>query len=78
MVLPDKTRLVLVRHAESDGNAGGIVQGAGEYPLSVRGRSDASRAFEVIRLWRADIIASSDLSRAIDTAVLAAGRVERD
>lgn len=69
-------RLILVRHAESEGNAGKVMQGAGEYPLSERGRMQALAAATGISLLGPDLVVSSDLSRATDTAMLAAGRVD--
>lgn len=34
-------KLLLIRHAESEGNAGGVIQGQAEYPLSERGWAQA-------------------------------------
>ena len=34
-------KLSLIRHAESEGNAGGVIQGQAEYPLSERGWTQA-------------------------------------
>lgn len=34
-------KLLLIRHAESEGNAGGVIQGQAEYPLSERGWTQA-------------------------------------
>lgn len=76
MHLPACTRLVLVRHAESEGNAGKIIQGCGEYPLSDRGREQATTAFPVLATWQVTVVAASDLSRAQDTAMLATGRLD--
>jgi broad specificity phosphatase PhoE len=69
-------RLILVRHAESEGNAQKIMQGAGEYPLSEKGRNAATQAASRISLLNPAIVVSSDLARATDTARLAAGRVD--
>jgi broad specificity phosphatase PhoE len=69
-------RFVVLRHAESEGNAAGIVQGAGEYPLSRRGvtaaRSSASRASRLAPV----LVASSQLARANHTALLLFGRCD--
>ena len=70
-------RLYLVRHAESEGNARKITQGAGEYPLSEMGRTQALRATSVFNALYPFLVVASDLARAIDTALLAAGRVDR-
>jgi glucosyl-3-phosphoglycerate phosphatase len=69
--------LYLVRHAESEGNAGKIMQGAGEYPLSETGRTQALRAAPLIRALCPSLVVASDLARARDTALLAAGRLDR-
>lgn len=52
------------------------MQGAGEYPLSARGREQAlgAAAFGEIS---PDIVVASDLERAVDTARLLFGRVDR-
>lgn len=70
-------RLYLIRHAESEGNTGGILQGAGEYPLSETGRAQALNATHELLALNPALVVASDLGRAIDTAVLAAGRVDR-
>lgn len=66
-------RLYLIRHAESEGNTGGILQGAGEYPLSETGRAQALNATHELLALNPALVVASDLGRAIDTAVLAAG-----
>lgn len=71
-----KHLLYLVRHAESEGNAGKIMQGAGEYPLSVEGQRQARSAAGAVSLIAPTFVASSDLTRASDTALLAAGRID--
>ena len=70
-------RLYLVRHAESEGNARKIMQGAGEYPLSENGNAQATSAARKLRALAPSLVVASDLSRASDTALLAAGRVDR-
>lgn len=70
-------RLYLVRHAESEGNARKIMQGAAEYPLSDEGRAQALRAAAHIHALDPLLVVSSDLARAVDTALLMAGRVDR-
>lgn len=70
-------RLYLVRHAESEGNAAKIMQGAGEYPLSEHGRLQARRAARELRALDPALVVTSDLARAVDTALFAAGRVDR-
>lgn len=53
------------------------MQGSGEYPLSKLGREQASRAGGSLRALEPVLVASSDLARAIDTALLALGRNDR-
>lgn len=69
-------RLYLVRHAESEGNAGKIMQGAGEYPLSANGRAQAQRAAAQLAALAPDLVVASDLHRARDTALLTIGRLD--
>lgn len=72
-----KTRLYLVRHAESVGNDRKIMQGAGEYPLSAMGRTQALQAGSMVATLCPSLVVASDLARARDTALLAVGRVDR-
>jgi broad specificity phosphatase PhoE len=72
-----KPRLYLIRHAESEGNARKIMQGAAEYPLSDEGRAQALRAAAHIHALDPLLVVSSDLARAVDTALLTTGRVDR-
>ncbi len=67
------TRLLLVRHAETGGNAERLIQGQQDHPLSERGREQALLLRH--RLARETLHAaySSDLVRAADTARLALG-----
>lgn len=63
--------LILVRHGESAWNAEGRLQGQADAPLSDLGREQAQALGEPLaELPRAGVV-SSDLSRAVDTAVLA-------
>ena len=66
------TSIVLVRHAQSEWNAVGRWQGWADPPLSALGREQARQA--VAPLGWVDVIMSSDLRRAFDTAaILASG-----
>ena len=42
--LPATTKLVFLRHGESEGNKDKTMQGRGDYPLSALGRAQASSA----------------------------------
>lgn len=70
--LPAVTSIMLVRHAQSEWNAVGRWQGWADPPLSALGREQAHQAVAAVG-W-VDLIVSSDLRRAVDTAaILAAG-----
>jgi 2,3-bisphosphoglycerate-dependent phosphoglycerate mutase len=64
------TRILLVRHGETDWNAAGRIQGHSDTPLNAAGRLQARRAAQ--RLAREPIRAlySSDLARAFETATI--------
>ena len=72
-------RLILVRHGESEWNAAGRVQGQADPGLSAAGREEALRIAPLVRTQRPELVVSSDLRRATDTAAIVAGApVERD
>ena len=60
------TRILLVRHGESEWNQSGRWQGQADPPLTERGRRQSAHAAH--NLGDVDAIASSDLERALDTA----------
>lgn len=62
------TRLLLWRHGNTDSNAADRVQGQADTPLNDLGRAQAAAAAPVLAAMRPDVIVSSDLSRAADTA----------
>ena len=77
-------RILLVRHAESAWNAAGRWQGWADPSLSVEGRRQAARAAQRLAT-SPDIVVSSDLTRARQTAETLAGaadvrppRIDRD
>lgn len=67
-----------VRHAESVSNATGVWQGHGDSPLSERGRMQVDALERALANERFDLVISSDLSRAADTAQSAGAPVEFD
>ena len=63
-------RLVLLRHGQTEYNAGSRMQGQLDTELSELGRAQAVAAAEVLAKRQPLLIVSSDLRRAFDTAVV--------
>lgn len=61
-------RVIVLRHGQTTYNAAGIWQGLLDAPLSDIGREQAAAAASALSAHRIDVIYSSDLSRAADTA----------
>ena len=70
------TRLLLVRHGETDWNADGRLQGQTDRPLSDFGRRQARRLALVLAAEDFEAIYSSDLARARETAEIVGARLE--
>ena len=69
------TKLYLIRHGESEGNAKGVFTGRLDSPLTERGRLQATVVAKALRPIHFDRVVSSALSRTKDTAAeVAAGR----
>ena len=68
----------LVRHGQSVSNARGVWQGHGDSPLSEIGRTQVEGLSRVLAGERYDLVLSSDLSRAADTAKASGAEVEHD
>ena len=66
--MPELQELLLVRHGQSTANAKGIWQGQMEFPLSERGRAQASLAARGLSGEPFEGLYSSPLSRAFETA----------
>ena len=62
------TRLIVWRHGNTDWNASHRVQGQTDVPLNALGRQQAVDAAELLIKMRPDVLVSSDLQRAADTA----------
>jgi broad specificity phosphatase PhoE len=73
------SRLILVRHAETEWNEAGRYQGWEDPPLSARGHRTAARLARLIedRAPAVEELWSSDLQRAVHTGRLAFGREPR-
>jgi broad specificity phosphatase PhoE len=67
-------RLVMLRHGQTEWNAGNRMQGQLDTELSELGRDQAVAAAEVLAKRHPLLIVSSDLRRAYDTAVVLAER----
>ncbi|MET0416679.1 MAG: histidine phosphatase family protein [Actinoplanes sp.] len=62
------SRLIVWRHGNTDWNATHRVQGQTDVPLNALGRQQALDAADLLIKMRPDVIVSSDLRRAADTA----------
>lgn len=65
-----ESRVWLIRHAESTWNASGRWQGQADPPLSERGREQARRLAEALQHEGIELLVTSDLSRAAETAAI--------
>lgn len=68
------TRLILVRHGQSEANFNRTFAGHTDAPLTDLGRAQAAAAGEYLRRFRIDVAYASDLRRAYDTAAIIASR----
>jgi 2,3-bisphosphoglycerate-dependent phosphoglycerate mutase len=66
--MPNVTHLYLVRHGQSAGNAEGRFGGHGTTPLSELGRRQAQMTAKALAKERIQVIYSSDLHRAVESA----------
>ena len=66
--MPQPTRLYLIRHGQSAGNAEGRFGGHGKTPLSELGLEQAEKTARVLAKEGVNVIYSSDLHRAMQTA----------
>ena len=73
-------KLLLIRHAESDGNAAQVIQGQQEHPLSAQGcdQAEVLAKFLQIQSWTPTHIYSSPLERAVQTAACCAKQLSVD
>lgn len=62
------TRVIAIRHGETDWNAGQRLQGHVDIPLNSRGHAQAARLFGALRGEALAAVYSSDLGRAVETA----------
>ncbi len=69
------TRLVLIRHGETDWNVDGRYQGQADPPLNERGVAQSIQLAEHLDVYKLDLIYSSPLKRSAQTAHIAAQRL---
>jgi uncharacterized phosphatase len=62
------TEICLVRHGQTDWNFSGIIQGREDIPLNIVGKEQARQSAEFLSKEKWDMIISSPLSRALETA----------
>lgn len=67
------TTLYLIRHGETDENKNGIVIGSTDAPLNDTGRLQAALLRDRINALEVNVLYSSPLSRAVDTATILFG-----
>ena len=70
--------IVLIRHAESAANAGGVWNGRSDGPLSEAGEASLADLARRLRGWDFDLVLSSPLVRAVETARSFASEVVTD
>lgn len=61
-------QLTFIRHAETDWNVTGRWQGHADMPLNEAGKAQAERLARRLAHWPLDVVLSSDLKRAYETA----------
>jgi 2,3-bisphosphoglycerate-dependent phosphoglycerate mutase/probable phosphoglycerate mutase len=71
-------RLIIMRHGETDWNAGFRMQGHRDIPLNAKGLGQAAAAAPSVAALRPDVIVSSDLQRARATAEVIADAMGAD
>lgn len=70
--MPKTQEMLLIRHGQSIANASGVWQGQMEFPLSEKGRAQATLAGQALAGKKMEAIYSSPLSRAFETAEIIA------
>lgn len=69
-------RVVFARHATTDWNVAGRIQGHTDIPLNARGREGAASLADLVRPHHVARIVSSDLIRARETATIIAAAID--
>lgn len=68
-------KLYFVRHGQSETNASGHIAGSTDTPLTKLGRKQAKKAGKAAKKLNIDLIVSSPLSRALETAQIIAKQI---
>lgn len=63
-----QVEFLFFRHGETDWNHKGFFQGHSDIPLNERGQQQALELAEKVQHWLPDVVLSSDLIRAVQTA----------
>lgn len=71
LIVMSKIELYVFRHGETDWNRERRMQGHTDIPLNENGRTQAQALAEKLRQLNPQVILSSDLSRAVETAEIA-------
>lgn len=71
-------KIFIVRHGQDEDNANGILNGRRNKPLTILGREQAGTVAEKLHSYKIDVIYSSPLKRAFETAQIIASRLKRD
>lgn len=66
------TKIILVRHGETQGNREGLFRGQADFPLNENGLRQAHELAQALKGYRLEVVYSSPLSRARVTAELIA------
>lgn len=69
------TRFFLVRHGETEWNKIRRIQGVSDIPLNDTGRAQAASLGDILAAHTFDLLVSSPLSRAVETATIIATRL---
>jgi broad specificity phosphatase PhoE len=69
------TTLLLVRHGQTDSNQSRLLMGQSDMPMNLEGRQEAAHLAARLKQSRIDVLYTSDLERALETARIVAKAV---
>lgn len=73
--MTDHARLILIRHGQTEWNATGRWQGQADPPLNETGRAQARQTAQELISQKIEVLISSDLRRARETAEIIGGAI---